>query len=176
MVVECPQCGTAELLDEESFGDRSRLEVECANCQHTFVVHIPAATHSADKSAKPREIQHTGLTTVVELHTRLPEGKKVALVAMKGPAKGMVFPITKPEVILGRLGADLVIADNQISSKHCVLEVRDTTAILRDLGSTNGIIIGATPVKTAQLEHLSEFRIGASTLMFTVTDMEDPYR
>jgi predicted Zn finger-like uncharacterized protein len=176
MIVECPQCGTGELLDEESFSDRSRLEVECANCHHTFAVRNPAVAGSADETSEPLRIQHTGLTTVVEVRTRLPEGKKVALVAMKGPAKGKVFPITKPEVILGRLGADLVIPDKQVSSKHCVLEVRDTTAILRDLGSTNGIIMGGAPVKTAQLEHLSEFRIGASTLMFTVTDIEDPER
>jgi len=43
---------------------------------------------------------------------------------------------------------------------------------LRDLGSTNGIFVGNEQVKTALLEHLSEFRIGATTLMFTVTAME----
>jgi len=66
----------------------------------------------------------------------------------------------------------LVIPDSQISGKHCTLEIRDTAAILRDLGSTNGIFVGAEQVKTARLEHLSEFRIGATTLMFTVTDAE----
>jgi predicted Zn finger-like uncharacterized protein len=172
MLVECPQCKAGELLNEESFGERSKLEVECAKCHHIFVVRVPAQPNPPEEGPKPREIQHSGLTTIVEVRTRLPEAKRVALVAMKGPAKGKIFPITKPEVILGRLGADLVIPDTQISGKHCVLEIRDTTAILRDLGSTNGIFVGAEAVKTTRLEHLSEFRIGATTLMFTVTDIE----
>ena len=173
MVVECAQCGAAELLDEESFGNRAKLEVECAQCGHITVVRAPARPEQSDNGPRrPKTIQHTGLTTVVEVRTRLPEGKKVALVAMKGPAKGAVYPVTRPEVILGRLEADLVIPDTQISAKHCTLEVRGTTAILRDLGSTNGIFVGGEQVKTATLEHLSEFRIGATTLMFTVTAME----
>jgi len=172
MVVECPQCGTGELIDEESFGDRSKLDVECAKCRHIFMVRAPAQPNESPQAKKPREIQHTGLTTIVEVRTRLPEGKKLALVAMKGPAKGAIFPITKPEVIVGRLGADVLIPDTQISGRHCVLEVRDTCAILRDLGSTNGIFVGSEQVKTTRLEHLSEFRIGASTLMLTVTDSE----
>lgn len=173
MVVECAQCGAAELMDEESFGNRAKLEVECTKCGHISVVRAPSQTEAPDALPKrPREIQHTGLTTVVEVRTKLPEGKKVAVVAMKGPAKGAIFPITKPEVTLGRLEADLVIPDTQISAKHCTLEVRETSAVLRDLGSTNGIFVGGEKVKTALLEHLSEFRIGATTLMFTVTAME----
>ena len=173
MVFECAQCGTAELIDEESFGNRSKLEVECAKCGYISVIRAPAPPEpSGNEPKRLREIQHTGLTTVVEVRNKLPEGKKVALVAMKGPAKGAVYPITKPEVILGRREADLVIPDTQISSKHCTLEVRGTSAILRDLGSTNGIFVGNEQVKTAGIEHLSEFRIGATTLMFTVTAME----
>jgi pSer/pThr/pTyr-binding forkhead associated (FHA) protein len=91
---------------------------------------------------------------------------------MKGPFKGAVYPITKPELTLGRVEADLMIPDTQVSGKHCTLEVRGTSAILRDLGSTNGIFIGNEQVKTVTLEHLSEFRIGATTLMFTVTPEE----
>ena len=173
MMVECPQCGTGDLLDEESFGGRSKLQVECTKCGHLYLARAALQPEEPAGGAKKlKEIRHTGLTTVVEIRTRLPEGKKVALVVMKGPARGTVFPITKPEVILGRVDADLVIPDTQISGKHCTLEIRDTAAILRDLGSTNGIFVGAEQVKTARLEHLSEFRIGATTLMFTVTDAE----
>ena len=173
MIVECAQCGASELMDEESFGNRAKLEVECTQCGHISVVRAPARPgEPSDEPKRFREVQHTGLTTVVEVRTRLPDGKKVAIVAMKGPVKGAIFPITKPEVVLGRVGADLVIPDTQISGKHCTLEIRDTIGILRDLGSTNGIFVGNEQVKTALLEHLSEFRIGATTLMFTVTAME----
>jgi predicted Zn finger-like uncharacterized protein len=173
MVVECAQCGTAELIDEEAFGDRAKLEVECSKCGHISVVRAAAQpSEPANGAGSRRQIEHTGMTTVVEVRTRLPQGKKVAIVAMQGPVKGAVFPIAKAEVILGRVGADLVIADTQISAKHCTLEIRDTIGILRDLGSTNGVFVANERVKTATLEHLSEFRIGATIFMFTVTPME----
>jgi len=174
MVVECAQCGAAELIGEEGLGDRGKFEVECAKCGRIAVVRAPGQPeHSENGPGRVQEIQHTGLTTVVEIRTRLPEGMNVALVAMKGPAKGIVYPIAKPEVTLGRREADLVIPDTQISGKHCTLEVRGTTAILRDLGSTNGIFVDHKQVKTAPLEHLSEFRIGATTFMFTVTAKDE---
>ena len=173
MVVECPQCGNAELLDEASLAGRSELEVECSKCQRLFSVRVPEPGKDPAWGADSRPvIQHSGVTTVVEVRNRLPGDKKVALVVMKGPAKGIVLPITKPEMTIGRLGVDLIIPDDQISGKHCVLEVRDNSAILRDLDSTNGTYVGAEQIKSAQLEHLSEFRIGSSTLMFTVTDLE----
>lgn len=174
MVVECAQCGATELLDEEAFGNRAKLEVECTQCGHISVVRAPSSPAEPTDSprAPRRQIEHTGLTTVVEVRTRLPEGKKVAIVAMKGPVKGIIFPITKPEVVLGRVGADVVIADTQVSARHCTLEVRDTVGILRDLGSTNGVFVNNQRVKTATLEHLSEFRLGATTFMFTVTPLE----
>jgi pSer/pThr/pTyr-binding forkhead associated (FHA) protein len=121
----------------------------------------------------PAEVSRTGMTTIVEVRTRLPEGRKVALVAMKGPVKGRVFHLTRPEIVLGRTDADLVLADDrQVSNRHCSIEVRDTVGILRDLGSTNGTFVNGEAVKTARLEHLSEFRVGATTLMFTVTKAE----
>jgi len=173
MVVECPQCGTAELLDEEILEIRSKLEVECSQCQHRYSVRIPDQGKGPATGASERPaMQHSGITTVIEVRTRLPEGKKVALVAMKGPAKGSVYPISKPEVTVGRAGVDLIVPDHQVSGKHCSLEVRDTTAILRDLDSTNGVYVGTKQIKSARLEHLSEFRIGSTTLMFTVTDLE----
>jgi len=49
------------------------------------------------------------------------------------------------------------------------MELRGEAVFIRDLGSTNGTYVGEEPVKTYRLEHLSEFRIGETTLMFTIT-------
>jgi pSer/pThr/pTyr-binding forkhead associated (FHA) protein len=91
---------------------------------------------------------------------------------MGGPAKGNIFYITKPVVEIGRAAADIVINDPEISSRHCQLEIRGETGYLTDLGSTNGILLDGDRVKSCQLNHLTEFLVGGSTLMFTVTSAD----
>jgi pSer/pThr/pTyr-binding forkhead associated (FHA) protein len=51
-----------------------------------------------------------------------------------------------------------------------MIEVRGSTATLVDLGTTNGTFVAGKNIKISQLEHMSKFRIGATTLVFTVTD------
>jgi predicted Zn finger-like uncharacterized protein len=173
MLVECPQCSAVELLDDESFRGRPTQDIRCAKCQTVYIVKVPHPQKASERQPSRVEITHSGLTTVLDLKARLPERKRVALVAMKGPVRGSVFLITKPEVTIGRHGADVVIQDRLVSGKHCALEIRESYGLLRDLGSTNGIYVGPDPVKTTRLEHLTEFRIGDTTLMFTVTDVQD---
>ncbi|MEE8201759.1 MAG: FHA domain-containing protein, partial [Candidatus Acidoferrales bacterium] len=67
---------------------------------------------------------------------------------------------------------DIVVEDPEISRKHCALEVHGNSALLVDLGSTNGTFIEGQRIETHELEHLAEFRIGATTLMFTVSQKE----
>jgi len=59
-----------------------------------------------------------------------------------------------------------------VSRKHCAVEVHGTTAVMMDLGSGNGTFVDEQQVQTCKLEHLSEFRIGSTTLMFSITDKE----
>lgn len=94
----------------------------------------------------------------------------VALSVTQGPLKGKIFHVTKPRVVLGRSEADILVNDPEVSRKHCALEVRGSTVLLVDLGSVNGTFVDDRKVETCELEHLGEFRIGATTLMFTVTD------
>lgn len=55
---------------------------------------------------------------------------------------------------------------------HCALYVNSSTAMLTDLGTTNGTYVDGCRITTHELHHLSEFHIGNSTLMFTVTTGE----
>jgi pSer/pThr/pTyr-binding forkhead associated (FHA) protein len=94
----------------------------------------------------------------------------VALAVIEGPARGQVFRLTKARNVLGRSGADIVLYDPEVSRKHCMIEVRGSTATLIDLGTTNGTFVAGKSITTCQLEHLSKFRIGVTSLLFTVTD------
>jgi len=146
MIVECPHCGVSHPVDEKALAGDSSLHVECAQCHSNFSVGAPNDL------------------------PKLPTDQTVALAVIEGPARGQVFRLSKAKIILGRSGADVVLYDPEISRKHCMIEVRGSTATLIDLGTTNGTFVAGKSIKTYELEHLSKFRIGSTTLMFTVTD------
>lgn len=133
-------------MNLNEFAGNSKLQGHCQQCHSSFVINAPP-----------------------EL-PQLPAGQTVALAVIEGPARGQVFRLTKPRIVLGRSGADIVLYDPEISRKHCGIEVHGTTAILTDLGTTNGTFVGKKAIQKCELKHLSKFRIGATTLLFTVTD------
>lgn len=93
-----------------------------------------------------------------------------------GPARGQALSLGKPVAILGRSGADFAIDDPNVSRQHCVVEVRGDTVRLRDLDSTNGTFVGPERVRAAELRHLSEFRMGLTVVLVTITPkMASPY-
>lgn len=146
MNVECPHCGANYPVDEKQFAGASQLRGQCQECNSSFVI-----------KASPR-VPH------------LPPDQTVALAVIEGPARGQVFRLEKARVVLGRSGADVVLYDPEVSRKHCAIEIHGSTATLIDLGTTNGTFVGRKSIQTCPLENLSKFRIGATTLMFTVTD------
>jgi pSer/pThr/pTyr-binding forkhead associated (FHA) protein len=146
MTVECPHCGAEYPVKEKEFAGESKVQAQCPHCHSTFVINAPP-----------------------EL-PQLPAGQTVALAVIEGPARGQVFRLSKPQVVLGRSGADIVLYDPEVSRRHCALEVHGETATLTDLGTTNGTFVGKTSIKKSELKNLSKFRIGSTILMFTVTD------
>jgi DNA segregation ATPase FtsK/SpoIIIE, S-DNA-T family len=99
----------------------------------------------------------------------LPASKKVSLLVTGGPLKGKVFPIEKPQVLIGRVEGDIVVEDSKISRSHCVLEIHGLAALLVDLDSANGTFVNGKKIACSPLDHMSEFRVGNTTLMFAVT-------
>lgn len=146
MKVECPHCGADYPVNAKEFAGKSKLRAQCQQCHSSFVINTPA-----------------------EL-PQLPAGQTVALAVIEGPARGQVFRLNKPQIVLGRSGADIVLYDPEVSRKHCAIEVHGETAILTDLGTTNGTFVGKKAIEECELKNMSKFRIGATTLLFTVTD------
>jgi hypothetical protein len=146
MIVDCPYCGAECPAEEEPLRGGPRLRGRCQNCNSRFIIWAPA-----DVSQPPTE-------------------QTIAITVVDGPHRGQVFRLSKPRTILGRSGADLVFDDPEVSRKHCVIEVYDSTATLTDLGTTNGTFAEGKKIQSCQLKHLSKFCIGATTLLFTVAD------
>ncbi|HWP84319.1 MAG TPA: FHA domain-containing protein [Terriglobia bacterium] len=107
----------------------------------------------------------------VGFHTApvMPKLKRVSLLVMDGPMKGKSIPLEKPQVLIGRNQGDIPLDDAKVSRKHCVLEVHGQTALLVDLDSANGTFVDGKRIASCQLSHLSEFRVGGTTLMLTFT-------
>jgi Inner membrane component of T3SS, cytoplasmic domain len=152
------------------------VQFRCAKCGKSTLVEIaqnPDATQVlsplpqfARSAGAPRLVG--GAADAASL-LRLPAGKSIAISIIAGPARGLVYTVEKPRVVLGRADADITINDKEISRWHCALEITEDVIRLRDLESTNGTFFADERVRVAELKHLSEFRIGASVVLLSVT-------
>jgi len=96
---------------------------------------------------------------------QLPQGKSVSLLVTSGPLKGNHFNIQKPQVLIGRRGGDIEVSESNISRNHCVIQVHGLSALLVDLDSINGTFVNEEKIASCELGHMSEFRIGKTTVM-----------
>ena len=179
MLIDCPHCGTKLNLPDQAFAGRASVQGRCGKCQQTFTVAaptqvapLPPVAAPARAPAPPRDDQKTRVSGFHAGAGQLPLDKIVSLSVIDGPMKGKLFRITKPVISVGRVGTDIVIDDPEISRKHCALVINGQSATLSDLGTTNGTLVDGQRITTYELHHLSEFRVGASTVMFMVTAKE----
>lgn len=176
MKATCSNCGAHHSLPDAQLAGHPRVQFRCAKCGASTMVELaqsPEATQVLSpmpgfaRSAGAPRLSGNGTDEGVHLH--LPAGKAIALSVIGGPARGMVYSVAKPRVVMGRADADIVINDKEISRWHCAIEIKDDVIRLRDLESTNGTFLGDERVRVAELKHLSEFRIGTSLIMLSVT-------
>lgn len=65
---------------------------------------------------------------------------------------GECIPLSKDRIIIGRhQDCDIQIPDSQISMNHCELVNKRGFWLIHDLGSTNGVKVNGTPVKSKRL-------------------------
>lgn len=175
MKAACSNCGAQHSLPDAKLVGLSRVQFRCGKCGTSTLVEIaqnPDATQILSplpgfaRSAGAPRLAGGGADASL-LH--LPAGKTLALSVIAGPARGLLYTVQKPRVVLGRADADIVINDKEISRWHCAIEVNHDVIRLRDLESTNGTFFGDERVRVAELKHLSEFRIGSSVLLLSVT-------
>ena len=102
----------------------------------------------------------------------LPKDKRFSLAVIQGAATGQIFQVTKTRTTLGRSGADINLDDPEASRQHAVVEIIGETAIVRDLGSTNGTFVDVERIEQHSLTNHMEFRIGSHVLMFIVTEVD----
>lgn len=167
MLIECPDCHAVCVVDGNDLASTKRIEGRCEECESHLVIELSVRT-VAQQQALTDPTQPLKPQTEVAL----PAGQLVALAVTSGPMLGHVFRLTKPKVVVGRADADVQLDDLEVSRKHCLVEVRGMAATITDLETTNGTAVDGQRVQSAELRHLSEFQVGSTTLMFTVTKQD----
>ncbi len=168
MTAKCPHCGIQYELKDEILASRSEVQGRCRVCHKTFALPVMAASKPAAEVSE----EATRLAVPGD-YLHLPQDKIVALSVTAGPQKGEVFVLNKPRVLVGRKGADVVLNDPQVSRQHRVIEISGVAARVMDLDTTNGTDVNGVKIaQSCALEHLSEVRIGASSLLYTVRAKE----
>jgi transcriptional regulator with GAF, ATPase, and Fis domain len=93
------------------------------------------------------------------------------LLAISGPLKDSVIPITEGEVTLGREASNqIAITDPSVSRKHCLLRQENGRFQIRDLQSRNATLVNGAAVTEHWLHHGDDIAIGDSTFVFLLND------
>jgi len=100
-----------------------------------------------------------------------PQGVRASLTVLTGVRAGQQFILEKPRTIMGRgPGVDLAIDDSAMSRQHMAFEIRDGQFQVRDLDSTNGVLLNGRVVAAAELKHGDRLTAGAHEFQFVVEE------
>lgn len=79
---------------------------------------------------------------------------------------GTRHQISRPTLVIGRsTEADVRIDDPGVSRRHCEIQATEPAGI-RDLGSTNGIVVDGQHTKRATLRDGSRITVGSTTVIY----------
>ena len=174
MKAACGNCGTEHVLKDTEIAEHQKVQFHCSKCGRPTVVEIRV---NQDKTIviSPLPSFARANSSTANLHLlpqddglKLPASKSAVLTIISGPSKGAVHYLKKARVVLGREDAEIALKDQEISRHHCLIEVRENYANLKDLDSTNGTFFEEERVRAAMLQDGAEFRIGTSLIRFTL--------
>lgn len=86
---------------------------------------------------------------------------RAVIVTLSGTTAGNEYELESKRTSVGRgPGVDLAFDDNTMSREHASFEVRDGAMHLRDLGSTNGVVVNGGRVLDSELKHGDRIELG----------------
>jgi FHA domain len=170
MQAGCIHCGQQHLLNDAVLAKHAKVQFRCTKCEKTTVVEVKRRVdETVVISPMPSFARGDASATSpnaadVEANPDLPPGVEVSLTVTTGPDINCSLQVSKLRTVIGRKGADFALNDPEISRHHCLLEIREGFANLKDLDSTNGTFLDEERVRAAMLHDGSEFRVGSSTI------------
>ena len=125
--------------------------------------------NTANTSAKaPLEAK----TLVLNRTTEKIIGPRLVCTTASGESK--IYPLKESKLVIGRsVEADLNLFDPLVSRKHCVIEKRDQTFVVRNVSTTNPLLLNDKAIAEKRLYTGDQLRIGSTTLAFISDRPED---
>ncbi len=93
------------------------------------------------------------------------------LSVVSGPDAGKTLDLTETVVVGSGIEADLQLSDGTVSRLHVQLEPQADGVRVKDLGSTNGTLMGGARIGEALVEHHGTLSMGRSVLSVAATDV-----
>lgn len=96
------------------------------------------------------------------------------LTVLSGEGSGQTFRLDRPRMRLGRAAEnDILLADPRVSRFHAEIERVGQGYVLRDLGSTNGTMVGGRRILERLLENGDVLRVGDVEMRFELLAAEE---
>jgi len=93
---------------------------------------------------------------------------ELELIAMNGMNKGKRYPLRDEKCAIGRTTENnIVLEDELVSRRHCVLKKINDTYEIEDLESTNKTIVNGNPINNKILVIGDLIQVGETTFLFT---------
>jgi two-component system cell cycle response regulator len=123
------------------------------------------------------DLKNKTVVTVISRIAERPVAKQACLVVIYGMELGKKFNIEGRSMIIGRSSkCDVQIDQESVSRNHCKIVNTGKTALIRDLGSTNGTYVNDDPVDEHVLRDGDLVKIGRTIFKFlTGTNIEHAY-
>lgn len=101
--------------------------------------------------------------------------RKFYLVMLGGERGGEEFILDRPQVQIGRTDTcHICLPDKSVSKIHAMLELEQEKYIIKDLGSTNGVLVNGKLVPSIALNNGDQIKLGEYTLIFRDASLPRP--
>ncbi len=96
------------------------------------------------------------------------------LVCTTASGESKIYPLNKSRLVIGRsVEADLSLLDPLVSRKHCVIEKRENAFIVRNVSTTNPLLLNDNAIAEKRLYTGDQLKIGSAALAFISDRPED---
>lgn len=179
--LKCPKCkGIIEVVNQKVRAAAALRDPDSGKWDSTFTtITSPVKATESSAGVDPADTAVTGespktskLRKEMLEGLKLPETRKLSIAVISGNNAGEIYQISKPRMVIGRGEADILIQDLEASRTHAEIDVIGDRVVLHDLNSTNGTFVDEQKITSVTLENHSEFRIGSTTFMLIITDVE----
>ena len=99
-------------------------------------------------------------------------GPRLVCTSSSGTSK--IIPLKKAKLVIGRsVEADLNLPDPLVSRKHCVIEHREGDFLIRNVSTTNPLLLNEVAIAEKRLYTGDQIKIGNTNLAFISDRSED---